>query len=148
MAIDLVALNTEIQTDPLALGYIKSPTGTRDQKLAALSTNATLLNNQNQSSRVRRGLTPSSQVMAAVVGSELVALSAARQSALQLYISAGDVDLSSDNVRAALQSIFAGATVTLSNLATAQDRPRSRAEVLFGDGTVVKYSDVGQALGV
>jgi len=133
------ALATEINTDPKALGY--SP-GTK--------TNAqitTIINTAGASSEtIDSGVVQGHQIVGAIVQADYALLSAAQVSQLTIWLSPPFVDTSSANVRAVFAALFGAGTQTRTNLQALTQRAASRAEILFGRGTVVLVEDVSAAL--
>lgn len=76
----------------------------------------------------------SSEIVAAVVGTEFAALTAIKQTALMFVISPGVVDASSPNVQNDFSAIFS-AGPTLTALAALAKRQATRFEKLFATGT-------------
>jgi hypothetical protein len=136
-ATQLAALGTELSTDPKALGY----SGLQNQAAADK------LNQVGASSEtVNPGTLQSYLIVDAIVSSEWTVLSQANKDLLNFYLQQPTVDTTSSNVRSAIGGIFAaGATRTA--LLALVNRPASRGEVLFGPGTVITKSNVGQARG-
>lgn len=134
----LVALASEINTDPKALAYA----GKNNVQVAAI------LNTVGASAeKVRAGIVAVQVLLNAIDGVELDALTTGKKMTLQIYFSGGSVDTNNDNVRAGIGSVFAAGTASRANLLAAVDRSGSRAEVLFGSGAIVQPWEVGRALG-
>jgi hypothetical protein len=76
----------------------------------------------------------SSEVVAAVVMTDFIALTGLKPDGFHLIITPDTVDASSANVRQDFQTIF-GASTTLTNLTAIAQRPASRLEKLFGTGS-------------
>lgn len=131
------ALASEINTNPLGLAY----SGKTNQQ------DADLLNTPGASSQtIDSGVVPSYQIWAAIVSAEWTALSAIQQQQLRDWVSGGYVDTSSSTVRAVFGALFGAQTTTRANLMALTARPASRAEILFGRGTIVLAEDVSAAL--
>jgi hypothetical protein len=97
---------------------------------------------------VPRGIRSASEVMGAITGSEFVALVAGARDYLIALVSAGEVDLSNSVIRANLQAAFPAGTASRAALIALADKATgSRAEQLFGIGTVISASDISQARG-
>lgn len=139
MAIDLVALRNELETDPNSYGYA-GPYAEGDN-----GTLCVLLN------EVRAGITvdvptlTAAQMQAAVVGSEFGALADVKQRAWQCVLACGEIPVDNSNIRAQVSSIWGAGTTTRSNLVALQTRTGSRAEELFGAGTVINHHHVAEA---
>jgi hypothetical protein len=76
----------------------------------------------------------SSEVVAAIVGTEFAALTAVKQTLLMMLISPGVVDASSANVQADFSAIFSAGT-TLTALAALAKRSANVAEKTLATGT-------------
>jgi hypothetical protein len=108
---------------------------------------ANALNQPQAGITVRRGPAPSHMVMSAIIGTEFASLAAGPRDYLMALVSAGLVDLSNDNVRSALGAAFPAGTTSRANLIALADKtPASRAEQMFGVGTVITVADVGTLL--
>lgn len=130
---DLVALKSELTTDPLARGY----SGLGDEAAA---------NNLNTVNRTReRPTVTGAQIYNALDPAEFTALSAANQTKVRdIFGLGGDIDVRTGrNARVVLLSLFGAATATRAALAALVQEPCSRA-VELGLGTVTP-SDVADA---
>ena len=138
MSIDYTVLKTEIQTDPLVLGYA----GKTDPEIAALLNEIGL-----SGETINREAVPAREVSREVVVSEFEALSLAKRQMWTIILTAGieQFEVSDAKLVAQIANIWAG-TTTLGNLDTLRQRGCSRAEALFGVNTVIGFMDVGQAL--
>src|SRR5574337_1025443 len=94
-----------------------------------------------------------SEIVAAITGSEFVALTAIKQSLLSLLLMPGVVDATSANVRADFSAIFASGS-SLTALTTLAQRTATRIEALFTTAQVsatygyeLTAADVQQAMG-
>lgn len=135
MAISYSALAAELSADPAALGYA----GQSDPACAAL------LNAPRAGVTVPVGVVPAYSVFEAMDPTEWAALSAQEKQRIQTILSMGQVNTAGANTRAAFQAAFAAGTTSRANLVALLTRPGSRAEALFGAGTVVSDQDVGRA---
>lgn len=127
---DLIALKTEITTDPVALGYA----GKTDEAIADL------LNRQNRTPN--RDSISGGMIAANVIKSEYAALSAADKAYFNMLIPAVDMPLTT-TLKTELAALFPAGSATRTNLAAAVKRTGSRAEEL-GLGRVTP-SDVADA---
>ncbi len=138
MAIDLVALKIEIETDPAGLGY---PPWANDTTAGPVAKQiADLLNADRQVDGFRRTVVRASEVRAAFDPIELALLSSESLLILQLYV-AGDVSVNFADVttEAILRTRFPPASNTRANLVTLAQRS-TRAWELFGQGTRVAWN--------
>lgn len=128
-------LNTELTNDPKALGLTAMDNPTAAAKLNEIGAS---------SETVSAGIINGQELQMAVVGSEFISLSDAKQRGWLALISAGDgqVNVNDQRVIDQATAIWDGAT-TLTNLAALRTRPASRAEVLFGHD--IGYQDVAKA---
>lgn len=141
MAITLAALAAELQNDPTTLGYAPSITAGNDQGLADM------LNLVRGTITVFRNDVKADEVIGATVVSDFTALTAGQQNYYLALVSQPVIDVSNSNVRSNLASLFPAVSATRSNLATLAQRNGSRAEQLWGVGTIVGVLDVAHALG-
>jgi hypothetical protein len=128
---DLVALKTEITTDPAGLGY--DGKSHEDQ--------AVLINKQQRTidaEEISGGV-----LVSCLDKTEFTALSAADKAYLNLFVTAGNVPVTA-NVRQALRALFPADSETRRRINAATRRNGSRAEEL-GFGRVTE-SDVADAL--
>lgn len=130
---DLVALKTEITSDPASMGYA-----------AANSDHDSLAKLLNKPQRTIDAESLSSGVLVSCIDkTEFAALPAADKAYLNLFVTAGDVPMST-NVRQALRALFPVGSETRTKINQATRRTGSRAEEL-GFGRVTE-SDVADAL--
>jgi len=129
---NLQILNTESTTDPLGRSY-------------AGMTDAQIADSLNTANRPQTNtLIPAHKVVSAVVPSEAALILPEERERIAFIVSAGEVNISSDNVRSAFQRAFAAGTTTRANLLALVNAPSiSRAEEL-GLG-IVRESDVAKA---
>jgi hypothetical protein len=132
---DLVALHSEIVSDPAALGYA----GKNDQQVADL------LNSTTTGRTQARKTVTKNEILSAIRNADYPTTSAQdaiRWNKLNLMLSVDTIDASSQNVKDTFNAIFSG-TPTLTNLSALGTRVVSRAEELgFGPITA---GDVQQA---
>ena len=134
MAIDYAALKTEILLPAYSVPFAAG----NDIGVAAL------LNAVSQAININRGVIASSEVTAAIIPSEFLALNSAQQALCNFYAAAGQIDSANTNVRSFFTTVFAG-TTSLTNLQALVSRKGSRAEQLFGIGTLIVPDDVAKA---
>ena len=130
---DLAALKTEITSDPAAIGYAAA----NGDHLAI----AGLLNRQQRT--IDAESLPSGVLVSCIDRAEFAVLSAADKAYLNLFVTAGDVPMST-NVRQALRALFPVGSETRTKINQSTRRTGSRAEEL-GFGRVTE-SDVADAL--
>ncbi len=128
---NLIALRSELLTDPLARGY-------------AGMTPTQVVTSLNTANRTRaRTLIASYEVVNAIVPADWSA-SQAERDRISFIVGAGTVDASNANVRSAFLSVFAVGSQTRTNLAALQNETVSRAtelalgEVHNGDVTAAR----------
>ena len=130
---DPVALKTEITTDPAAIGYA-----------AAGGDHVAIARLMNKPGRSMDSDSLSSGTLVSCLDkTEFTALTAPDKAYLNLFVTTGEVPLTSD-VRQALRSLFPAQSKTRQNINKATRRDGSRAEEL-GFGRVTE-SDVADAL--
>lgn len=142
MPIDPATLKTELTTDPANLGYASPVAAGNDVTLADLLNQA----RAGATYQVYRGVVPSYEVINNTDPADWVALTAAEKQRYQTLTGAGQVDVSQPNVRNTFGAMFAAGTATRANLTAMAVRQASRAEILFGTGTVVTVADISFAL--
>ena len=128
---DLAALKTEITSDPAAIGYA----GKSHEDIAVL------INRQQRT--IDAESLPSGVLVSCIDRAEFAVLSAADKQYLNLFVTAGDVPMST-NVRQALRALFPVSSETRTKINHATRRAGIRAEEL-GFGRVTE-SDVADAL--
>ncbi len=143
MAIDLVALKSELTADPLTLGYAPFVSGGNDTALVGLL-NAVGAGANFAIFNPSIGL---ATLIANIAPADFAALTALQLQQLQLLLAVGQLDLTQSNIRAIVTAIFAGSTTATKNAMTAlAKRQGSRCEVLFGAGSSVSTRDIAVAL--
>ena len=128
----LQILNSEITGDPLSRGY----SGMTDAQIADSLNTA----NRPQTNT----LIPAHKVVSAVVPSEAALILPEERDRIAFIVSAGEVNISSDNVRSAFQRAFAAGTTTRANLLALLNAPSISRAVELGLGVVLE-SDIGKA---
>lgn len=137
----IAVLTTELQGDPLALGYA-APLGA-----GSLGLVADVLNLVRPAVTIRRGIVTGAAIIGALDVAEFNALTQLQLTRLMVVCSAsGGVDTGADGTRAILGALFPPGSSRTALVALA-DRIGSRAEQLFGFGTVVTVNDVARAIG-
>lgn len=143
MAVDTAALLTELNTDPKGLGLAAATDGAA----------AALLNVSAASNAITIATTDAATIMACVVLTDYVALSADQRAYFELVIAANTIRLLDPSTGAqtrtttTLATLFPANTATGVTLRQILSRNASRAEFLFGAGTVVTQWDVAHARG-
>lgn len=127
---DLVALKAELTTDPLSRGY------------AAMSDEQAATNLNTPNRNPNRETLDSGLLIASIVRSEYVALTANEKDYVRLIAMAQSLPLT-QNLKSELGAVFGANTQTRANLLALMVRPGSRAEEL-GLGAVTP-SDVADA---
>lgn len=135
----LTALASEINTDPKAVGYAAK---TNKQIADLLNTRGLVVSDP----KINAGIVSVQVLLNALVGTEVLTLTPAQSQALIIYFSGLTLDTSNANVRAGIGAIFGAGTQSRTNLQAAVDRTASRAETLFGAGTLIDQRDVSLAL--
>jgi len=130
---DLVALKTEITTDPAAVGY----TDAKGDHVAI----AKLMNKPGRS--IDSETLSSGVLVSCLDKTEFTALSAPDKAYLNLFVTAGTVPMTAE-VRQTLRAMFPAGSSTRKNINAATRRDASRAEEL-GFGRVTE-SDIADAL--
>uniref|UniRef100_A0A7C4Y4W7 Uncharacterized protein n=1 Tax=Caldisericum exile TaxID=693075 RepID=A0A7C4Y4W7_9BACT len=136
---DYVVLKNEFLTDPKGYGYRTYWDNGQDWKLAEL------INEVRSDIWIDRDIVPTYEIFEAIVPTEWDALTTAEKQRMQLILSMEQVNVKGENTRLAFQKAFASGTTTRNNLLALLKRNGSRAEELFGAGTVVTWDDVARA---
>lgn len=156
MAIDYAALKTELNTDPTALGYAAPRTAGDDVTLAGI------VNLLRATIQIRRADISASEIANAIDVADYTALpgspTAAQLSSERRFLAwitgiltVGSVRLLNDDGTNApaitnFQAMFPAGSATRTRLLALASRNGSRAEQLFGAGTVITSADVAKAL--
>lgn len=139
MAINYTALKTEIQTDPKVLGYAPFVASGSDWQIANLLNTVGASNEKVNQQYVQPRL-----VVGCIVYTEWATVAVELRQYLQMVLQ-DQVDVNNVQVKAAFQAAFAVGSVTRTNITALLNRSASRAEALFGAGTVIAASDVAIA---
>ena len=156
MPINHQALQTELQTDPTALGYAASVASGNDEATAAI------LNQIRAGITIRRADIEPREIAAAIAVADYTALggnpTAAQLSTERRFLSWLTAIMAVPSLRLLnddgsntpvidnFQAMFAAGTGTRTRLIALASRQGTRAEQLFGVGTVVSAADVAKAL--
>lgn len=140
-AVPISALTTELQTDPTGRGYAAHvATGNHDEL-------ARLINEFQGGITVEKPSITSQELIDSVVQTEYGGLSAANRQYFDMLAGSARIDTRTGRpARVGLLNIFAAGTTTRTNLTAVVQRNGSRAEQLWGYGTVVTVAEIGQAL--
>lgn len=136
---DLLQLKTELETDPSGLGYA-GPWAAGDN-----GTLTAILNEIRPGITVEIAEADPQSVQACVVASEYAAISDVQRRAWGCIVGLPTIPVKNAAIRAQILAIWAAGTATRANLAALQTRPGSRAEQLFGAGTVVSHQDIAKS---
>lgn len=135
-------IRTEIDTDPKSLGLVAMKTATNAAEQIAAK-----LNEKGASGET---LTPTwtdtVEILAVVVGTEVLALTQANRDMLSILTSTVRMKTGSATLRTAVAAIFGGATTSRANLIALTTRSASRAEALWGENMFLSDYNVSQAL--
>lgn len=140
MAIDYTQLKSEIENDPQTLGLKVDATTWKENAIIA-----DILNDLSAYSvSINVSSIASKDIREAIVPSDWASLSAAQRDILIFHTAGDNVNPNNPNVRNAFIDAFSG-TTTINNLSALETRPGTRAEDLFGEGTVITHTDVAKA---
>ncbi|MEO7481095.1 MAG: hypothetical protein ABIT70_10835 [Sulfuriferula sp.] len=155
--VDPVALKSEITTDPKALGYAPYVTATNDNAIAGLLNAltgvgaATIQLSAISRGAVLSGVVPGNDQLATGLNLSSVAIPTAtankwseRFAALR---SADDTVPLTANFMGLLGQLFTDNLMTQAQIDAITKRTGSRAEVLWGAGTIIGWRDVAAAFG-
>lgn len=142
MSFTSAALASEINTDPKALGYAAPKASGADGAVAAIL-NATYA---GVGTVYRRNIAPH-EIEECLVYAELGSLTVQQWQLFQTVLEAGVIDASKATIQNILIGMFPNTTTTYANLVAVAKTPNpTRAEELWGQGTVVTVADVAHAL--
>jgi hypothetical protein len=133
-------LQTELSTDPKSLGYATKIAASDWQGCADLINALTGAGAATISLQTANTLT----LQEAVVGAEAAALTPAQASlwSAMLLAAEGNVPVGNANIQSQALAVWGAATTTRANLIALLTRIGSRAEVLWGQATIVTPNDV------
>lgn len=134
---------TEINTDPKALGYATLRTQSNGPEALAAKMNEVAASAET----LTITWLATEEALAVLVGTEVTALAQANRDLLTVVTSQSRIKTGSATMRATLGGIFASGTTSRTNLVALATRSASRAEALWGEGTVVTAQAVSIALG-
>lgn len=136
----LEVLKDEIVNDPQGFGYKNAGDtwtgGTNDPK--SDQEIADLFNDPAGGATITRKLVQPGELKASFDLSEFVALSQGQRDYLRMLVSGSEVDASEAAIFSALTGMFGAGSTTRTALLAKIQRQGSRAEVLWGEGTVVR----------
>ncbi len=132
------ALKAEIDTDPESLGYKVG---------AAWKTHPVLLEllNTHDQSTVTRRTVRAEELRPVFDREEFAALQQGDRDWLMMHVLGGDIDMSKGPVLGGLQQLFNAASKTRIAALLVVQRTGSRAEVLWGEGTIVTGRHLSEA---
>lgn len=138
--IDIAALKADLSTDPAGLGYAPLIASGDDVGLARL------LNDPARGGPIARRWISAAELQGALDAAEFAAMSATDAAKWQCILLATQDRLPVDtgHLKQQLLAMLPSATrpVSRANLIALQAKQGSRAEVLFGDGSVVQLDDI------
>lgn len=140
------ALKTEIQNDPLTLGYAAQIAIGSDQGVANL---LNALTGPGAASVFINNVTVQQLILAlqSLSDWDLLTASGATYNSIQLLTLIEPLDCTQTNIQTLLTHVFAGlSAASKTALTAAVKRTGSRAEILFGTGTILVASDVSFAM--
>jgi hypothetical protein len=144
----LQQIRTEIDTDPKSLGYatLKLQNNANEAVAAKLNQVGSV-----PADTIFKSYVPIEDVIAAIVRSDYDALPTAAPAAARTFLNevllkGTRVKSGDSNLRASMTGVFASGTTTRNNLVALASRAASRAEFLWGEGTVISDTQVSEAL--
>jgi|GEM_PF-2054114 len=138
-------LKTELESDPMQLGYNVDPTFyVTNNADAAL---APMLNAVHEGVPYQiDAVITNTQLWNAATSADLDALATPKRVLLQIALQVASYDMALPETSKKLGEIFPAGSGTATNIAALQKRQGSRAEVLFGRGTSLRVADISCAL--
>lgn len=164
MSLSYTALKTELQTDPLTYGYAALLTAGNHTAICALLNKLRDGTDGKPAIAIKRADVSASEVMNAIDVADYTSIgttpTAAQLSTERRFLSwlgcvCGVPDgrirlVNDDNTDAPavknFKAMFAAGTATLTRLTALASRTGTRAEALFGSGTVIQENDIAVAL--
>jgi hypothetical protein len=141
MAFTNAQLKTELTTDPTSLGYAPLITA------GNLGGVESLINKIQGTITVFRNDVAPREVVQCIAAADFNAAAQIAISKLEMMFISAPLDCTLANVRANMQGIFTGASAATTNaLSAVAQRNGSRAEQLWGTGTLVSSNDIMVAL--
>lgn len=135
-------IRTEIDTDPKSLGYATLKVQSNGPEAVAARMNEVGASAET----LTPAYTETIDVLAALVGTEVLALTQANRDMLAILTSTTRLKTGSSTLRAAIAAIFGAGTTSRANLVALTTKSCSRAAALWGEGVVVTSSQVGEAM--
>lgn len=139
-AFSIAALHDELFTDPMQLGYVPA---SGDENAMADTLN---LRRDGGGYQVNRDPVTVQQIFSAITPDDFSGLTTTNLARLQTVFTLPEVDLAVSNVLENLAGIFGTNSPTQQAFLVLQKRQCSRAEVLWGQGTLVTINQIDQAL--
>lgn len=140
MAINYQQLKTELQTDPLSLGYGAAIAAGNSTAVAAL------INQVRPSIQINRRAVSVEDFLEAIDPTEYAGLTQTQLLRLILLTQQPIVPIRGAQVRQLIRDIFPNGGPTRNSMVALRTRTGSRAEELFGEGESVSSTDVSVAL--
>lgn len=137
MAIDYPALKTELTTDPAGIGYATAGSG---DAVARLINAPRVASGKANVAGLERAV-----VLGRVDPGEYLALPAPERDLWRDITSLDPIPMTAE-VKQQIAAVWGVGTTTRTRLVALQQKDASRAEELFGDGTVVSRRDILKAM--
>lgn len=138
----IAALHSELFTDPMQMGY---DTDSGDENALADALNVW---REGGGYQVNRDPVTIPQIFSAITPDDFSGLTTTNLARLQTVFTLPTIDLAVSNVLENLAGIFGTNSPTQQAFLVLQKRQCSRAEVLWGKGTLVTINQIDQALHV
>ena len=135
------ALLTEIQTDPLSLGYAAAFTSGGDLATANLINRASGAG----SGPVWRIAIPSLQILQTIVSADYMALTSLQLQQLSIILQIGTFDATNANTGATFAAIFTGKPNTITAFTAMAQITGGRGQVLWGFAYVITAQQISDA---
>jgi hypothetical protein len=123
--------NAQLLTLKAAIAAETDPTFVADRTAGAVGRMADFYNANHPTAVVWRSSLTADQIWAAVVWTDVIAMTVGNRDALKLITQHAAIRPTDANIRAAFSAIF-GASASLTNLVALAKRPATRAEALMG----------------
>ena len=143
MAFTLQQLKTDITSGTLSSTFAPLVSAENWDAIAAM------YNDVANGGLIDRNTVTVFDLQSAVVGSEYIALTVGQRdlwNCLIIACSSSSIPLKNSNLRGQVAAVFGAGTTSRTNLLALQQRQGTKAEVLYGDGTVITPSDVFNAV--
>lgn len=133
---------TEINTDPKSLGYAALKVQSNGPEAVAAKMNQVGASAET----IFKGYTPTEDLLPAILLTEYATLTQANRDYLSVLFAPRQVKTGDATLRTQIGAVFGAGTTSRTNLTNAASRSATRAEALWGEGTVISDQQVALAI--